>query len=131
MGKGFMWWFLLVSDMMIPIVIAVFGKMLEIAPGTKNAYFGYRTKRSMSSQEAWNYSNRYCGRLMFYLGVIMAGITLILFLTIVRGSDDTVGWIGGGIALVQCACIFIPVVLTEKELKKRFDEEGRPLKQKE
>ena len=127
MGKGFMWWFLLVSDMMIPIAIAVFGKMFEIAPGTKNAYFGYRTKRSMSSQEAWNYSNRYCGRLMFYLGVIMAGITLILFLTIVRGSDDTVGWIGGGIALVQCACIFIPVVLTEKELKKRFDEEGRPL----
>ena len=127
MGKGFMWWFLLFSDLSIPLVVAAFGKMLEKAPGTKNAYFGYRTKLSMSSQEAWNYSNRYCGKLMFRMGLIMAAVTMVPFLTVVKGGDETVGWIGGGIALVQCACIFIPVALTEKELKKRFDEEGRPL----
>ena len=53
MEKGF-WIFMLVMDFLLPLIMVVFGKLFQHCPEEINSVFGYRTRRSMASQEAWN-----------------------------------------------------------------------------
>lgn len=50
------WCFLLVMLSLLPGVMLFFGNEFLRRPGAINGGYGYRTKRSMASQEAWDFA---------------------------------------------------------------------------
>lgn len=49
------WFFLTICNLMIPVLMIVFGKVfIKNPPKTRNGIYGYRTRRSRKSQDAWD-----------------------------------------------------------------------------
>lgn len=117
-------WFISYENlaMFLPyIIIACTGYYFKNNPPRKiNRMMGYRTKRSMKSQEAWDFSQVYSSSLMFTWSI--AGMVgLILQLYVQKSVDPTSFAISSiGILLVICAGVFY---FTERELKQKFPEE--------
>ncbi len=100
------------------IIIGIIAYIMCITPPKKiNSFIGYRTKRSMRSQEAWNFSQVYSsqkmGRAMFLLS--MVGLLGIFLPPLSEGVEVALG------VLFLLMAIFIPIWQTEKALKKKFD----------
>lgn len=81
-------------------------------PRQINYIYGYRSRKSMSSQANWDLANSYYTGIMIWTGVVMVGIGLILSLlsnNITFMSVSTaVSGIAGGLTIF---------LLTEKKLK--------------
>ena len=59
-----MWVFMLCMALLLPLSMMAFGKLFLVRPPKEiNCVFGYRTRRSMSSPEAWAFAHGFCGRL--------------------------------------------------------------------
>lgn len=91
--------------------------LVKFPPKKINGLYGYRTSRSMQSQEAWDFSQRYSSKIMVVIGVVYSIIgPLSLF---VPKQDDMIG------ALISIAVVltgvFIMFYKTERQLGKRFD----------
>jgi len=83
-------------------------------PKEINDLFGYRTKRSMSSTEAWLLANSYCSRLMFKLSCITIFIQVVLFIFV----DPQVSLLST-IALWITLLLSV-IIVTERMLKKKL-----------
>ncbi|SCP96204.1 SdpI family protein [Anaerobium acetethylicum] len=71
-GRKFMFWTNMLFCIMVPAIIIVIGAVFKKHPPKKiNSFAGYRTVRSMKSQKAWDFANRYSARLMLSCGVIL------------------------------------------------------------
>ena len=82
--------------------------------------FGYRTKRSMQSPEAWVFAHHYCGKLWLRLGLILLPIT-ILTMTLIDGrSDDVIGTSGLVLVTIQILAMIVTIPATEHALKNQF-----------
>ena len=58
------WLYELFICLLIPMAMLINGILhLRRPPKSINWHYGYRTKRSMKSQEAWEFVQQYCGRL--------------------------------------------------------------------
>ena len=100
------------------IIIAITGYSLKNNPPKKiNKVKGYRTKRSMQSQEAWDFSQVYSSGLLFTWS--LAGIVgLVLQLYTQKSTSSTSFTFTGIMVLLAIAAgVFY---FTEKELKKHF-----------
>ena len=99
------------------IVFWVAGLWVKKRPPKKiNDLMGYRTQRSKSSQEAWDYSQQYSSDISIRVGQLMmlAG-GLWMFLPSMHPAIETVFACG----LIIWGCIHL-LTATEKELKRRF-----------
>ena len=119
------WIMMLFCSLLIPGAMLLFGWMFRVSPPEKiNDWYGYRTKRSKSSPEAWDYANRYAGKIWQRSGVI----TLVLSIggmLLLLGKGDTAVSLGGlGLMLLQLVPMLAVIPITERELKKHFDSEG-------
>lgn len=97
-------------------ILTIAGVIMRIySPKKINWLYGYRTKRSMASQEAWDLAQNYSARLLIVGGLaltIIGSISTIL-------SQISVG-LGLGISLVALLVTALVIVwLTERQLKKR------------
>ncbi|NBH12898.1 SdpI family protein [Lachnospiraceae bacterium] len=120
----YFWIFMLVMDLLIPGSMIVLGWLfLRRPPRNINNIYGYRTARSMKSAEAWRYAHHYFGRLWLRFGIALLIVSVIVMLGIIGRNIDTVGYVGGGLAMLQCVVMMLPIIPTEKELKRRFGEE--------
>ncbi|MEY8391013.1 SdpI family protein [Lachnospiraceae bacterium 45-W7] len=120
----YFWIFMLVMDLLIPGSMIVLGWLfLRRPPRNINNIYGYRTARSMKSAEAWRYAHNYFGRLWLRFGIALLIVSVIVMLGIIGRNIDTVGYVGGGLAMLQCVVMMLPIIPTEKELKRRFGEE--------
>ncbi|MBZ9688959.1 SdpI family protein [Clostridium estertheticum] len=109
------------KDLGIPIIMVIFGLVLRFKPPSKiNSFYGYRTTRSIKSQEAWDYAQRRIGGLWLYTGTILY-IAINISLLILPASKESLSFIHGGIGIIALI-IWIPFV--QKELKEKFDEDG-------
>jgi uncharacterized membrane protein len=100
------------------ISLFVSGFVLRYAPPKKiSGIFGYRTDRSMRSQEAWDFAQRYSGKILILASGVF--IALYLILTYLADFDTSEGMF-----------IYLPLIiasfgvvfwLVERELKKRYD----------
>ena len=109
-------------DLLIPIVMIVLGFLLNKKPPKKINYLrGYRTKGSMKSLETWDYANKRIGELWWKIGFVLLVIIVIskLITPVVDEYLSIIHSIVGLIAMI----IGIPFV--EKELKDKFDENGK------
>lgn len=119
------WIFMLVVNLMIPVVMIGFGRyFMKTAPREINTLFGYRTARSMKNQDTWVFAHKYCGKIWSVTGLVMLPVTLVLMLLIYGKSEDTIGLVGGAITFAQIIPLIVAIVPTERALKKNFDENG-------
>ncbi len=103
--------------------------MWRFPPRKINWFYGFRTARSMKSAETWTYANRRCGRLFMMLSAVFLGILLLSCLALwafgMPAEDpETLLLFPTGLLLFF---IFLPILIVEKELKRKFDGDGHPL----
>lgn len=93
------------------ILIIVGFVMYRFPPKKINFFVGYRTPKSMDSQENWDFSQKYAASEMIKSGVALLPISLIgLFTTL---SDF-------GIFAIIIVFIFMPILRTEIALRRKF-----------
>lgn len=115
------WIFMLCMDLMIPVFMVAFGWIFTHRPPKEiNGVYGYRTRRSTASQEAWDFAHRYIGRIWLYMGMIMTVLSVLAMLILIGGSKDEIGLWGGVLEGIQCVLMMLPILPTEKALKRRF-----------
>ncbi len=119
------WIYMLFIDLLIPLAMVGFGLYFRKNPPPNiNAFFGYRTKRSMKNQNTWRYAHKHCGRVWFWTGFIMLFLSLTSMIVLYCFySRDTanVGTYGGIICGVQLLTLIASIFSTELTLKKKFD----------
>ena len=121
------WIFMLVMNLLIPLVMIIFGRVFEKKPpkiGISKFAFGYRSIMSMRNADTWEYAHRFFGKLWFRFGIAVGVISIIALLFVIGKDKDTVGFAGLIICYVQMAVMLIPVIPTEISLRKRFDKNG-------
>ena len=120
------WVFCLAMDLLIPAMMLLLGRrFLTKPPRTINGTYGYRTRRSMKSQAAWDFAHRTCGRLWSRLGLVMLPLSALVMLPVLGADTGTVGLWCGAVALVQTAVLLGSIFPVERALKKEFDQFGR------
>ena len=98
--------------------------MMKRPPKKINAFVGYRTSRSMDNQESWNFANKHSGKLMIMFGIIAIIPSVVIMLPFYGSDDDTIGMISTVIMVFQFILIIIPIILTERILKRKVKEEN-------
>ena len=119
------WFFMLVMVLLTPLTMMLFGCLFYYKPPKNiNGVYGYRTKMSRKNQQTWDFAHEYCGWLWMRLGSVIAPVSLTC-MYLLRGKDiDTIGIWGGIIMLVQCLLLVLTIPITERALRKNFDEYG-------
>ena len=122
------WIFMLIMALLIPTSMIVIGAIyVKRPPKNINIIYGYRTTRSMKSQEAWEFANRLIGKYWLIIGLIMIVPFGLSMLFVLNKSDDIIGIFGAILLLVEIIPLEIPIFFVEKALKKNFDENGNKI----
>lgn len=117
--------FFLIVLLLIPGTMIIFGLIWQKwPPKTINCIYGYRTKRSMKSQESWNFAHRYAGTIWLYSGVPLLIVSIVLLVIFRSDNKDELAITALIINGIQLVYIFLPIIPTEIALKERFDEEN-------
>ena len=120
------WWFMLISDLLIPMIMIIGGWMMwRHTPKNINGFVGYRTPRSMKNRDTWDFAHIYCGRLWWKIGWMMLVPSVIVNIPFYGSTDDTIGGAGVILITIQTAVLIVSIFPTEKALKNNFDEDGR------
>ena len=120
------WIFMLVMSLLIPATMLFYGWMfLKAPPENISSSYGYRSPRSMKNRETWQFAHAYCGRLWFRTswGVLAVSILWVVFT--VRGSVDEMGFSTCILVGLQMIPFLAAIPLTERALKREFDDLGR------
>jgi uncharacterized membrane protein len=98
-----------------PLFILLGYYFSKFPPKKINNIYGYRTPRSMKSQEAWDFAQVYGAKKMMLAGLIMlvAGILLLPF----NLTEHIAAVLSIGILLGSAIWM---IVVTERALKKKF-----------
>lgn len=120
------WWFMLISDLLIPMIMIIGGWMMwRHTPKNINGFVGYRTPRSMKNRDTWDFAHIYCGRLWWKIGWMMLVPSVIVNIPFYGSTDDTIGGAGVILVTIQTAILIVSIFPTEKALKNNFDEDGK------
>ena len=83
----------------------------------------------MKNSQTWKFAHEYCGWLWMRFGAVMFALSLAC-INMVRGKDiDTIGICGGIIMMVQCLLLVLTIPITERALRKNYDEYGMKIEQ--
>ncbi len=117
---------MLFSVLIMPVIMVGFGLVfLKDPPKSINAAYGYRTKRSMRSQDTWDFAHHFFGKLWLVCGLVSIPFSLVPMWLVVDKSKEVIGMTGLIVVCLQAILLLIPIIVTEKALKKNFDEFGR------
>lgn len=126
--EGF-WWFMFFADLLIPLCMLLFGRMMWKRPAKEvgRGWYGYRTALSMKNQETWEFAQKACGRLWWRAGWVLLVVSAVALLPFWGRGVDTVGMAGLVVCGMQCACMIGTVFIVERALKRhfRFGRRGR------
>lgn len=120
--------FLFVCNMLVPLIMLIVGiSFSNHPPGTINGIYGYRTTRSMKSQEAWIFANTYFGVVWKKTGAVMCVLTAV--------PSGLSWWLGekgqvvvsGVLVTLQCVVLILSIIPVEKALKENFDKSGKKI----
>ena len=120
------WIFMLIMTLLIPFTMIGFGKYCLSKAGPKdiNMLFGYRTSMSMKNKETWKFAHLYCGKLWWIIGWTMLPISAVLMILLIGKGISTVGLLGGVLCMIQVVILILPIIPTERALRKNFDNYG-------
>ncbi len=109
-------------NLILPIGFIIYGFVYyKFASKKLSNFFGYKTEKTQLSQETWEYGNKRVGEIWMKLGALYTLIVLGLFIVMPSTREKA------SIIVVIMALIvsFVPFSLVEKEIKEKFDEEGK------
>ena len=84
-------------------------------PKNINNYYGYRTKRSMKSQEAWDYAQQIAPVEMKKASYILFGLSVIAYFFKIESE-----WIIYVLTALIVFLVVFPIVLIERKLKAKY-----------
>ena len=120
-----LWWFWLICDLFIPLVMIVVGRMTwKHCPKNINSLIGYRTTRSMKNMDTWKFAHEYCGKLWWKLGWLIMILTVLMYIPLYQSNDNIIGIAGVVLITIQCTVLIISIYPTEKALKEHFNDDG-------
>lgn len=94
---------------MLNVAISFLFKRFQ--PKEINGFIGYRTQRSMRSQEAWNFANHYSAQLLFRYALIAFLLQFVVYL-VVEPETALLCLVG-----LWIACLLSTILRTERMLK--------------
>jgi uncharacterized membrane protein len=119
------WLFMLLSDLLIPVIMLGLGCYFAThSPKKINYFVGYRTTRSMKNLDTWQFAHHYWGKLWRTVGLILLAVSIIPFLFVINADADTLGAVGTIVMIVQLAGLITSIIPVEIKLKNTFDENG-------
>lgn len=119
------WIFILITDVLIPITMIVFGKMfLNNIPEKINVVFGYRTSMSMKNESTWKFAHNYCGKIWYNIGKILLPLSIISMLFVIGKNEDAIGALGGIICAIQLIILIGSIPATEIAIRRVFYKNG-------
>ena len=119
------WLLMLLFNLLIPATMVGFGSLfVKKPPKDINAAFGYRTARSMKNHATWDFAHRCAGRFWLRWGRITLAVSVLWMLVLLGKPTDTVGLWGGILCGVQLIPMLAVIPVTERALKRSFDECG-------
>lgn len=112
----------LASYILTPLILLIAGLLIWRKPPAYFGGFGYNTKLSQSSPEAWDFAQVYFGRLMTIMSVPFLALSLAVgVIQTVMNVDSDVGFIIFCIVeAVQLLPLIVSIIVTQAALKKRF-----------
>ncbi len=117
----YFWFFMLVMNLLIPVTMTVAGRLfMHKPPKNINNVYGYRTSRSTRSIEAWRFAHLYFGRIWYRWGLVLLLVSILVMIIIVGRDIETVGTAGGILCMLQCLVMILPIIPTERALKRKF-----------
>lgn len=72
----------------------------------------------------WIFARHYVGRFRLIIEILITMPSVIVMEMVIHKGTDIIGCIGGIVSLLQCIFLCLPLILTEKALKRKFDENG-------
>lgn len=121
------WLIMCGSVLLLPVIMIFTGRFSwKHSPKDINPLMGYRTTRSTKSQATWNFANAYFGHLCEKVGWVSFIPSVLVMLPFMHSTEDTLGMAVLVIVSVQTLLLLWPIIPTERELKKRFNENGVP-----
>lgn len=118
----------LLSELPAPVIVLAISALVWKYPPRSSENFGYRTKRSKSSEQAWMFAQIVYGKLSTIVFAVFTAVTVIIgIIGILKNFDDKTGFavfIAQNCVLV--ALIFVIILIVENKLKAAFDENGEP-----
>lgn len=119
------WWFMLFCTVLTPFIVIIVGYIMQKDVIKEiNGVVGYRTSRSMKNIDTWRFAQVYCGRLWWKIGWIMLILSAVIHLLLYHGSEGRIGTIDAILIAIQTTVLCFSVLLTERALKRTFNEEG-------
>ena len=119
------WWFVLVSDLLVPVIQIVAGWMMwKCCPRSVNNFFGYRTRWSKKNPDTWKFAHEHCGRTWRNVGLVLLVLTVVAHIPFYGADEDTLGNLCLIVTGVQLVVLIGSVFPTERALKRTFNEDG-------
>ena len=120
------WLFFTAMDLLIPAIMVGFGaRFLKHPPRTINAWYGYRTARSMKNQETWDFAHETCGKLWVRLGKLSFLPALLAAALTFGCGIETVSVVSVVVVTIQTLALIGSIFPVERALKRNFDDSGR------
>ena len=113
------WWILFAANLLLPLMMLGIGGWFGKHPPRKiNHFVGYRTPMSMQNEATWAFAHRACGRLWLRLGAALLPASALGMLCVLGRGEGTVGAVGAGICLAQCAAMLGSIFFVERALRR-------------
>lgn len=121
MADFLFWLFTLVTALLIPGCMLFFGRQFQQnPPKTINGGYGYRSTRSMRSQEAWDFAQVYSGRFWARAGRPTLAVSLVWMLLLFGRDIGSAGTSAVVLEGIQMLPFLAVIPATERALKQRF-----------
>ena len=119
---------MLLVILLMPLMMVGFGLLLMKNPPKRiNSVYGYRTRRSVRSQDTWEFAHHYFGKLWLVCGLVSIPISLVPICLVLGKSEQVISMTGLIVLGLQTLLMLVTIILTERALKNNFDEFGKPL----
>ena len=111
---------------LIPVLMLIVGWLMhKHCPRRINSILGYRTAASKKNEETWQFANTYFGKLYERIGLISLIPSVVILLPFLHSSRDVIESMTSTVAILQVALLLLPILQTEKAIRKQFSEEKK------
>ena len=118
------WILMTIMDLIIPFIMIGFGRYLSNSTRADKELFGYKTAMWIKNTDTEKFAYNFCRSYYFFVGLIMAPISIIAITLIISDAIATVALIGGMICTFQGLLLAGAPLAAEIALRKTFDKDG-------
>ena len=120
------WAFTLVTDLIVPALVLLFGIHYgkNGAPKNIEGRGGFRSRRATKSWDAWVFTHKLAARIWRMAGIIMLPVTVVMMIFAIGFSVEMLAFYGSLIFAFQGFAFVGTIVYVETQIKKNFNDYG-------